>query len=700
MGKFAFAWAVKAAACALMLSACSNRPEHNAAGPEADPDTGSRAAARDGRFLLAAQGAADFHASLTALDRIAGLMRAAADTAAFAPPAAALRGYGYGPATPEPLAGEPTTLTALVKSAAPARPARLGPVPHGRAALGKRAAAGDEESLPDLNFEGDTAWFDYADSARGRVNWIHVYRDPDWGVLSIVRDSLSYRWPSSDSAPPLISSSTSMRPFYGGEFRLDLSDEDGDGLLHSARQGSAVRIRKEWREAVADTVRKSVWHYDHGAALAEGGVDEGNPRSFTDTLWIGGRAIGWCVATDGDGDGLALLSAPGKALVVRTESFAAGADGQRIFTRISAGAGPDGDWQAAADNPWVSYGRTLVSPKGDTLSDWDAGDADGDGFYFDPEANANQVWETHRYPCGRDCAGYRDSVVKALGEPADGADDRVAFAQARVWWADGSVSTVRSMPERRAADFGRGDTVAVLELRSWPADGAGSDSLARAFRLAVGDLADAADDKASGISLRTWYGTGSAWRETEETRSGARLRYTAVLSGDRRAAGTYDAAAGRFEDTLFRADGGRDIHAGAYSAKDGEAEYAADREGLAPARVKVERVGPAFSITAIAEGVTARYAQSGDTVLWTQSSAEGLVFHTAAFDGEGGYRLTLAAIDRDAVVKAEGAFRFAAEGTGSGWVGDAVGGSRTEFKVGADGKAVSAAQTARLAVKP
>lgn len=697
MGKFAFGkagLALAGAAFVAALAACSNRPESSASGPASDPDLSGSLAIRDGFRLQAAQGAADFHASLAALDRIAGLMASAADTAPIAIPAAALRGYGYGPAAPEPLAGQPSTLAALIKSTAPARPTRLGPAPHGRLALGKRAAS--EDSLPDVNFEGDTSWYNYADSARGQVHWIHVYRDPDWGVLSIVRDSLSYRWPSTDSSPALISSSTIMTPFYGSEFRLVLDDEDGDGLLHSARQGAAVRIRKEWRETVTDTVRKSVWHYDHGAALAHGGVDEGAARSFTDTLWIKGKVVGWTLAGDGDGDGLALTTAPGRAMVVKTEAFTAGAGGQRIFTRITAGAGPDDDWFTAGDNAWVAYGRTLISAAGDTLFDWEAGDADGDGFYFDPAAHANLVWETHRYPCGRGCAGYQDSVVKSLGDLADGGDDRIAFALARLRWDDGSESTLRTTPRAGQGDFGAGDTADAQEIRSWrgiPGTyvAAGeADSLVRTFRLAVGDLADASDDRASVVSLRAWYGAGAFWRETTETRQGPGLAYTAALSGGRRAAGAYDAEVGRFEDTLFLADGGRDIHAGTYSTRDGSAEYEARRQGLAPLRVKVERFGRGFAITSSGEGDTARYAQQGDTASWIQASAAGPIFHTAVYDGEGGYRLTLAAVDRDAMVTAEGAFRFAADGTGNGWVGDAVGGSRGEFLISADGKAVSA----------
>ncbi len=615
--------------------------------------------------------------------------------AARAPHAAGSpEGFGSGPQAAGQSLGEPEVMSALMKSSTRQAPVRLGPAPHGRLALRKSATqAPPEDPGNDFLFEGDTSWFDYRDSARGTVNWVHVFRDPDNTVNALVVDTLIYRWPCLDSTPVLVGTSTSMRPYVGGEYHLVLSDEDGDGILNGASDGAPMRIRKEWRSVAGDTVRKSVWHLDHGNAELRANLDEGVPVSFSETTLVAGRAIAWSASRDGDGDGFVLRATSGHDLIVKTESFTLDATGNRWYTRLDNGDGADGDWTTAADNPWFRYGRTGVSPRGDTLEASQSGDADGDGYYYDPAPGArNLAWETHHYTSRKGYRTYRDSVVRELGDLADAGDDRVISGMARIEWPDGGISTIRSVRKGNGSGFGIGDTVSVRETRRFAAGSpneGGLDSLEREAWILAGDLASPADDQLIWSNERAWHAAGGALITSVAERHAGVWEYTAALPGDRRAEGRYEPVTGRFQDRILYQEGKSTEVLTGQLAEDGTGEVSLTHfAGGASETVRLvaTRAPGAFRIAAVSGIDTAWYTQAGDSTLCTLASPLRWTYLSAFADGAGGYRIFRADLDRDGAAVGQGEFGFSPDGSGSGWLqaGEAPS-LRTRFRVLADG---------------
>jgi hypothetical protein len=688
-----------------LLAGCSRSADPaRAAGPIPDPPVAvvpdPLPAAPPPRWASGLDAAA-FAGNVAGLDRVRARMRTAAalrapaieaypaaltDMADPADPAASVSSPSQAAAREVwtalgALKSEAASLSALSRSPARMRSATGVPEFSSETIAGSVATfagSNDPSFYNHITFDGDTSWFVYDDSARGRIHWIHAFHDADGNTHNLVRDSLVYRWPYAPAAPVLMASFSHRLNYDGYELSEGLADGDGDGSLNGSAPGTDLRQRKEVTVTLRDTVWKSVWLMDHGPDDSTG---EGSIAAFADSLFVKGVAVAGTRSFDGDGDRLAFSGPAGAPMVVRTESFHLDADGLRIHFDGANGPGEDGDYFAAGDNPLYPFTVAVLTAAGDTLSVHAYGDADGDGYYADPAYGAaNRVWETGRYLKRDGCKSYRDSLVKTLGEPADARDDRVAYYRSDAVRLDGgeahgsnrapdslgfSGAGAKTGRAGQAGTFVREETRAVEGgwERVWRKD---------VFSVpGVHGVHDATGPEWIWEERRYAPGGDSTVASGGMGADGS-IAYADLLPGGARASGAYDPGTGRFRDTLAF-NRAYEFCEGVYRAGDGTGDFTfnlrpADGAGTWT-RMILAAEGGGFRVTAIHEPDRYAYSILGDTVTWKTSYGDTAAAFTAfpALPRGGGRYLVLESIADGAGRRlAEAEFAFEADRSGRG----------------------------------
>jgi hypothetical protein len=736
--------------CALLSGCSKSVPAGAAVGPSPDPEPPSTLDDGSGLSALrlySASQASAFRGHISALEGIGRILEASARRPAKPEPG--LRGFGAGmagPAIPARDGGQLAKGLTLLKSGATGTAAQ-----GGEASEWAGMAALSDDEMTQWWFEGDTAWFVRGDSAKGAIHWIHVFHDAEGEAFSLVRDSLVYKWPYDDKAPVLIASHTTVKHWDGGEDRLGLTDDDGDGTLMGTPDGMTVRIRKERTVARGDTAFKSVWHMDHGDSSEYHGHGEGRPIRFADTTLVGGRAVAWTVTSDGDGDGLALRAAGRGNVLIRNEACAVEASGSRTCVASVQGAGPDADPMTPLDNPVQRYSVAVFSPAGDTLSVTEYGDGDGDGVCSSSApGSANRIWETRRFPARDGLKAYRDSSVRQLHDPEDESDDRLAFHMAETFTADGGVATITSGTGDGRGTFGTGDTVRVRERIAYPdpaPQGSGDtaaalDSVIRTASLLPGNLADPGDDRilawSSVFHYRTRPGGIRKWRREESDPAKRSLAWeerlffpdgdSLSMSGTEAGPGTgsyilatahhavrsgsYESAGGRIRDTIryldHKAQGPAfDIGEGTFRAGFGDLTLKrvyGDGKGEATRLIVIPGSDGGSEVMALSGSDTCLYLVRGDSAFWTMEKGDTTFAFASAARGDGGYRVTQTLMNGAGDLVAEGSYLFGRDGSGSGVLHQRSGygaGKAAGISIAADGAVVIGAESAEgLAAKP
>ncbi|MDB5047914.1 MAG: hypothetical protein JWO30_985 [Fibrobacteres bacterium] len=671
--------------CAL-LAACSGKADGDlATGPATAPapahDTDSETKAPDTASLenlLRKSGAdvAAFHGNVAALDRISGLMNRAP-----APRVPARTGPGS-LAYPD---GSPGAWT----GAAPAFTAH--PVRETREP--DQALTVLEAVPPELWFEGDTSWFDYGDTASGRVRWIHVFHDSEEELHALVRDSMVYRWPYDPGAPILVSSCTRVRNIFGGEYLTDLADDDGDGDLNASRAGKPLRIRKEWTAIAADTLRKTVWRLEQGGP--EDSLGNGVPLSFAESTFIGGRIVSWTETREGDGDGYMFRAAAGAGAILSTDAFVAEGDGTTLRVLKTYGPGADGDFATAEDNPVFFHSERTVRPDGSesliTRAPKRAGTGiDGSDTVVVRERNA---WP-HPVPGAAGANGElsagRDSTWRVSwmlpGDPENPADDLIAWWSDRTW-SDRTLSGQAGTPIYASQEFtaagsavpaGKEPVAGVLVREeeyagTARADGPVADRKIKRFRRS--DVFDHGK-KLWAWDERRYYPDGDSATESGRLLPDGACVYAGILDKATRASGWFDAGTNLFRDTVRHLEnpaGGTAyaIHAGAYKAGDGTGDYVSRRVSASGdstvTRILIAREsGDRYRITALTDGDSGTYFTGAGGVTWTARRGDTTVTLTSIAREDGAYGLLETIADGKGTTLVQGKFSFRTDGSGSG----------------------------------
>jgi hypothetical protein len=479
------AW-LSALALGCLVAACAKNPtasddaasKQQAEAAKAQADSDSAASA----MLLPAyqiNREASSHARLAALKDASG------------PPEAQPAGEApaLGPVTPK-----------AAKSLAPKREPDIATALLKRAALGKRAAG------------SDSAWFVYDDSAQGHILRIHAYAQTENGSAVEARDTLTYKWPYGPANQTVIGHRGARAYADGSRLAYVFSDEDGDGMLNEASAGTPVRLRKQWITVHGDTAWKSVHHTVHGFTNRYDSIGPGRDTGWVDTVFVGGRVVSWDRVMDGDGDGFVLTAAAGKAVKVKRDAYVELGGGAFRLDHEVFGPGADGDFLTAADNERYPYTSQTIDSAGHALADSRYGDADGDGFYFDPAAGAgkNRAWIVNEYPANDSVKAGKDSLAQILSGPG-GSEARVIAYAAKREYADGRKLKISTRAPGKDA-FGGADTAQIREewdFTGWSRRG-DADSSLRVTWMIPGDLGDPSDDKVAKAYLQTWNRPGAA----------------------------------------------------------------------------------------------------------------------------------------------------------------------------------------------
>lgn len=475
-----------AASLAALLAACTKNP--------AAEDTSSK----DGETAAKAQADADSAAAVMLLPAYQ-LNREAASHARLA----SLKGPAEQP-----------------KPHAPAASPAFGPLPAGTAkglaprpqpqiaaALLKRSALGKASAAQGA----DSSWYAYADSSQGNVLWVHAYLQSEAGVSVEARDTLVYKWPM--GAGRTVLGHTGARAYANGaRLTYVVSDEDGDGLLNEAAPGTKIRLRKVWTTTHGDTTWKSDHHTVHGSTNLYDSIGPGADTGWTDTVFVGGKTVSWQRIMDGDKDGFVATAAPGKAVRINRDSYSELGNGVFRLDYESFGPGADGDFLAAADNERYPYRSQTIDAAGHTLATTRYGDADGDGFVFDPAAAAghNRAWIVNQYPAGDSAKAWSDSLAEILSGPGGG-DAKITYYGAAREYLDGrKLAAFARIPGSGA--FGGADTVQIWEKWDLSARQGGSDpdSTLKVTWVIPGVLGDPGDDEIAKTYYQAWNKAGQA----------------------------------------------------------------------------------------------------------------------------------------------------------------------------------------------
>jgi hypothetical protein len=477
---------LSAAALAALLAACSRNPaaddsvQKNEAASKAQADSDSAAAA----MLLPAY---ELNRDASSQKRLLA-MKATAD---------------------QPAAEAGAPLPPLGPSAAGTTPG-LAPrsQPNIAKALLKRPALGKASAVAGA----DTAYFVYDDSSQGRILWVHAYAQSEGGAAVEARDSLTYKWPYGPNDKTVLAHRGSRAYANGARLAYAFTDEDGDGILNEAVAGTKIRLTKTWITVHADTTWKSIHHTVHGSTDFYDSIGPGQDTGWVDTVFVGGKVVSWQRLMDGDKDGFVLTAAPGTKVRVNRDRYVELADGVFRIDHESFGPGKDGDFLAEADNERYPFSSQTIDGAGKAVADTKYGDADGDGFYFDPAAAAggNRAWIVNAYPANDSVKATSDSLALALSGPG-GQDALVSYYSAAREYLDGRKSlTYTRIPGKDA--FGGSDLVQVWEKRDlsgWKGKG-DADSVLRVTWVIPGVLGDPSDDKVAKTYAQTWYKPGQA----------------------------------------------------------------------------------------------------------------------------------------------------------------------------------------------
>jgi hypothetical protein len=240
------------------------------------------------------------------------------------------------------------------------------------------------------------------------------------------------------------------------------SDGDGDGILNGYAQGKSTEIKRITRSFTGDTLSIGITYTSYGKGVLWDSLGDGQLNWSADSTFANGKPIWWQTTKDGDGDGFAFTSAPGKTAKVDNNSWSRSEDGSSYAFYNSYGIGPDKDYYLWEDNEQYPSMTVNLGAKGDTLSKTVYDDADGDSFYYAKGAT-NKVSEWSYYANQEGYKTYRDSVIKMIGDIATNDDDKVGFYTASVDYLNGSTSLITTKAKNGKDVFGEKDTIEVNE---------------------------------------------------------------------------------------------------------------------------------------------------------------------------------------------------------------------------------------------
>ncbi len=365
------------------------------------------------------------------------------------------------------------------------------------------------------NFSNDTTWIQRDDSLKGYVQQLRTYNFTDSFGTGSGRDSLVFKWPYTAPNQAVLAHISFRNYSSGKKVTAKVIDEDGDGILNQCPASKLIKIRKEWTTVLGDTVLKTVTHTTHGQTSVYDSVGIGSPTSWTDSVSVLGKLVRWQETLDGDGDGFVLTHATGSKTKVIRNSYRDSQKGSLQIYYDVFGPGADGNYLTQTDNELYPYRTVVVNDKGIDQTIVKYGDADGDGYFWNPAAGAaNKAWITHVYAVTDSITVHTDSLVEVATASGKLAEARMVLFVATLKYADGSVSTVSSKFPQGSTSLS--DSLTVWEHRSFAAyipksssdPMANVDSILRVSWILSGDPTTAADDKVTHWFSQTFYKPG------------------------------------------------------------------------------------------------------------------------------------------------------------------------------------------------
>ncbi|GEM_PF-5724493 len=494
---------VAAAAAGLALQNCAKNPTEKAAAPSEDPAVAqAKADSESWAMLLPAYQLNQDAASrqrLTALKANSGEPEVHVNTklpAFGTPPIGASTGLNSRP--------RPLVAGALLKSGAQG------------SGNGSGQGSGKGQGQPSLAGL-DTSFYLLGDSALGYIHKVHAYTALEAGASVNAVDTLDYYWPY-DSANAMVMGHKGARAYANGStLRFAITDEDGDHYLNAAVPPKPIQLRKVWVTVHGDTTWKSIYHTVHGHTTFYDSIGPGATASWTDSVMVAGKTVFTQHVFDGDGDGMINTAAAGAKVKIKRDSYTIGADGIETIDYEIFGPGADGKYETEADNERYPYQSLKANATGN-LAVTKYGDADGDGFYWNPaSAGTAKAWISNEYPAGDSLVGFRDSLVQELSGTG-GAVKKITYFSSTKEYKDGRMLLVFSRMPGGSGSFTGTDTVPVwekLSLTGYTAKGttdplAGLDSTLRVTWMIPGVLETPADDKVVKSYSQAWYKAGQA----------------------------------------------------------------------------------------------------------------------------------------------------------------------------------------------
>ncbi len=364
-------------------------------------------------------------------------------------------------------------------------------------------------------FSNDTTWIQWGDSLKGYVQQLRTYNFTDSFGTGSGRDSMVFKWPY--TAPnQAVLAHLSFRTYSSGKkVTAKVLDEDGDGILNQCPASKLIKIRKEWTSVLGDTVLKTITHTTHGQTSVYDSIGIGSPTGWTDSVSVLGKVVWWQETLDGDGDGFVLTHGTGSKTKVIRNSYRNTQQGTLQINYEIFGPGADGNYLTQADNEWYPYRTVVVNDKGIDQVITKYGDADGDGFFWNPAAGtSNKAWITHVYAVSDSITAHTDSLIEVATASGKLSEARLVLFVATLKYADGSVSAVSSKFPQGSTSLS--DSLTVWEHRSFAAylpkssndPMAKVDSTLRVSWILPGDPSTAADDKVTHWFSQTFYKSG------------------------------------------------------------------------------------------------------------------------------------------------------------------------------------------------